>query len=143
MEVNLINTCQRFHIDKRDSLEVDNMGIDYQRIGRHLCAARKRKGLTQADVSEILNIAENTYSNMERGKQKLSLTRIIQLCIIYEIKPGSVLDDCTDELIDFPEMQEEENVEKQELYLLIRKSSDKTAHILNVTSQALSSVLEL
>lgn len=119
------------------------MDIDYQRIGRHLYAARKRKGLTQADVSEILNIAENTYSNMERGKQKPSLTRIIQLCIIYGIKPGSVLDDCTDELIDLPEMQEEENAEKQELYLLIRKSSDKTAHILNVTSQALCSALDL
>lgn len=131
------------HIDIRDSQEGDNMDIDYQRIGRHLYAARKRKGLTQADVSEILNIAENTYSNMERGKQKPSLTRIIQLCIIYGIKPGSVLDDCTDELIDLPEMQEEENAEKQELYLLIRKSSDKTAHILNVTSQALCSALDL
>ncbi len=58
------------------------MGIDYKRIGRHLRAARKSKGLTQAEVSEILNVAENTYSNMERGSQKTSLSRIIQLCEI-------------------------------------------------------------
>lgn len=119
------------------------MDIDYQRIGRHLCAARKRKGLTQADVSEILDIAENTYSNMERGKQKPSLARIIQLCTIYEIKPGSVLDDCTDAFIDLPETQQEESLEKQELHLLVRKCSDKTAHILNVTSQALYSALDM
>lgn len=118
------------------------MDIDYQRIGRHLCAARKRKGLTQSEVSEILNIAENTYSNMERGKQKLSLARIIQLCEIYQIKPGSVLNDCTDAFIDLPETQQEENLEKQELHLLVSKCSDKTAHILNVTLPALCSALD-
>lgn len=119
------------------------MDINYQRIGRHLRAARKRKGLTQAEVSEILNIAENTYSNMERGKQKTSLTRIIQLCTIYEIAPGSILDDCSDALISLPESQEEENIEKQELHLLVRKCSDQTAHVLNIAAQALYNALDL
>ena len=119
------------------------MDIDYKRIGRHLRVARKNKHLTQAEVSEKLNIAENTYSNMERGSQKLSLTRIIQLCEIYEIKPGNVLEDCSDTLItqlDTP--YESQNPDKLALHLLIDKCSDETARIINIASQALYQALD-
>lgn len=118
------------------------MDIDYKRIGRHLKAARKHKGLTQAAVSEKLRIAENTYSNMERGEQKLNLPRIIQLCEIYEIKPGSVLDDCSDALLRMPEVkQEPTNPDKRELHLLADKCSDEAARIINTTAQALYGVI--
>lgn len=68
------------------------MEIDYRRIGRHLRAAREHNNLTQAQVAEIIGVAESSFSNMERGQQKLSLKRIIELCVLYKIKPGSVLD---------------------------------------------------
>lgn len=119
------------------------MDIDYKRIGRHLRAARKNKNLTQAEVSEILNVAENTYSNMERGTQKLNLSRIIQLCEIYGIKPGSVLDDCSDALITLPDTHsEDESPEKRELHLLIDRCSDETARIVNIAAQALYQTLD-
>ena len=144
MKVNPMKACQCFYMDILDVLRrISNMDIDYQRIGRHLRAARKRKGLTQAEVSEILNIAENTYSNMERGKQKPSLTRIIQLCSVYGISPGCVLDDCSDALINCQAFEEEENVDKKELHLLINKCSDNTAHILNIAAQALYREIDL
>ena len=73
------------------------MEIDYRRIGRRLRAAREHNKLTQAQVAEIIGVAESSFSNMERGQQKLSLKRIIELCVLYKIKPGSVLDDCCDE----------------------------------------------
>ena len=114
------------------------MDIDYKRIGRHLRAARKQKGLTQAEVSEKLNIAENTYSNMERGQQKPNLSRIIQLCEIYGIKPGSVLDDCCDSLINLSDTKyESENPDKHALRILIDKCSDDAAYIINTAAQAL------
>lgn len=119
------------------------MGIDYKRIGRHLRAARKSKGLTQAEVSEILNVAENTYSNMERGSQKTSLSRIIQLCEIYGIKPGSVLDDCSDTLITLSDTQyEDESLDKKELHLIAGRCSEKTAQIIRITAQALYQALD-
>lgn len=119
------------------------MGIDYKRVGRHLRIARKSKHLTQAEVSEMLGIAENTYSNMERGSQRPSLARIIQLCEIYEIKPGSVLDDCSDILITQTGTHyESENPDKQELHLLIDKCSDETIRILRITAQALYQKLD-
>ena len=119
------------------------MDIDYKRIGRHLRTARKNKHLTQAEVSEKLNIAENTYSNMERGSQKPSLSRIIQLCEIYEIKPGNVLDDCSEPLITQSDIQyESKNPDKLELHLLIEKCSDDTARIIRIAAQALYQTLD-
>lgn len=119
------------------------MGIDYKRIGRHLRVARKRKHLTQAEVSERLGIAENTYSNMERGAQKPSLSRIIQLCEIYEIKPGSILDDCSETLItQIDKHYENVNPDKLELHFLIDKCSDETARIIKISVQALYQALD-
>lgn len=119
------------------------MGIDYKRIGRHLRAARKSKHFTQAEVSEKLSIAENTYSNMERGSQKPSLARIIQLCEIYEIKPGSVLDDCSETLItQINTHYQDSNPDKLELHLLIDKCSDETARIIRIAAQALYQALD-
>ena len=45
------------------------MDIDYRKIGRRLRTAREHHQMTQAQVAEILGIAENSYSNMERGQQ--------------------------------------------------------------------------
>lgn len=73
--------------------------IDYRRIGSYLAGARRRQGLKQKQVADLIDVANNTVSNMERGQQELNLERIVQLCILYEIKPGDVLNDCCDELI--------------------------------------------
>lgn len=119
------------------------MSIEYARIGRHLRKAREKKNLTQARVGEMLGIAENTYNCMERGKLPLNLKRIIQLCEIYEITPGSVLDDCSEGLMgNAPLPADTEGEDKQELRLLIDKCSDKTAHLINAIAQATYSVEE-
>ena len=101
------------------------MDIDYRKIGRRLRTAREHHQMTQAQVAEILGIAENSYSNMERGQQKISLRRVIELCTLFKIKPGTVLDDCCDELIAQEDITLDENVEKQELFRILEKCTDK------------------
>lgn len=119
------------------------MGIEYARIGRHLRKAREKQKLTQAKVAELLGIAENTYNYMERGKLAPSLKRIIQLCEIYDITPGSVLDDCSEQLIGNTQLPvSEESEEKQALHLLIDRCSDKTAHLLYAIAQATYNIEE-
>lgn len=111
--------------------------INYKRIGSYLAIARKRNGLKQKDVACHMDVADNTVSNMERGKQELSLQRIIELCVLYGIKPGSVLDDCCDELLTSnapPEMHE--NADKVALYVIINKSSDKTLQFLRILAES-------
>lgn len=115
-----------------------NMVIDYKRIAQHLKKARKNSMLKQHQVAKALGIVENTYSNIERAQQKPSLTRIIQLCVLYNVSPGTILNDCCDELVRMNMPQEEElSQDKKELLLLIHKCSDSMAHQINVIAQAI------
>lgn len=115
-----------------------NMVIDYKRIAQHLKKARKNSMLKQHQVAEALGIVENTYSNIERAQQKPSLTRIIQQCVLYNVSPGTILNDCCDELVRMNMPQEEElSQDKKELLLLIHKCSDNMAHQINVIAQAI------
>lgn len=73
--------------------------INYERIGARLRKARRNKGMTQKYVAEYLDIETNSYSNWERGAQPINLKRIVELCILYDIKPGFLLNDCCPELL--------------------------------------------
>ena len=116
--------------------------IDYRRIGRHFRAARQQQNLKQKDIAELLGVSVKTYSNMERGAQELSLYRIIQLCLLLKLKPGYVLDDCSDDLLALETLPETVCDAKIQLMLLSRKCSDETAQLLNTIDQLLYSVLE-
>ena len=120
-----------------------NIIIDYERIGQHLRTARKQRKLTQACVAENLNVTENTFSNMERSQQKMNLQRIIELCVLYGVMPGDVLNDCCSELIAMSTpVKIEESPDKAALFMLIRKCSDKTLQILNAVAHTLFDALE-
>ena len=87
-------------------------------------------------------VSVKTYSNMERAAQELSLYRIIQLCLLLKLKPGYVLDDCSDDLLALETLPETVCDAKIQLMLLSRKCSDETAQLLNTIDQLLYSVLE-
>lgn len=74
---------------------------------------------------------------MERGQQKLSLKRTIELCVLYKIKPRSVLDDCCDELIDLDEIHLEQTPDKRDTIGILEKSSDETVHLINLIAHTL------
>ena len=112
------------------------MDMDYKRIGEHLKRFRKMKELTQAEVAEILGVTSNTYSSIERGQFCANLKRTVQLCALYGVKPGAVLDDCCDAFIEMDLPVIEECEDKRQLRLLIDKCSDETAHMINVMAQA-------
>ena len=107
------------------------ININYERIGARLREARKARGLTQKDVAEHLDIETNSYSNLERGAQPINLRRIIDLCALYRIKPGYLLDDCCPELIQIDAaIPQNAGEEHKMLFKLIEGSSDKVKHIL-------------
>ncbi|HIW84147.1 MAG TPA: helix-turn-helix transcriptional regulator [Candidatus Dorea gallistercoris] len=49
---------------------------------RHL---RKKHGLTQRDLSGMLNISRQAYSNYETGKRTPDLDSLLYLCQLYQI----------------------------------------------------------
>lgn len=78
--------------------------INYRKIGKHLRDAREQNAMTQQIVAEKLGIQTDTYGNIERGVNHINLKHLVHLCVIFNIKPGFLLDDCTPELLlqDYP-----------------------------------------
>ena len=76
-----------------------NVTIDYRKIGAHLRSARKAKSLSQMQVASFLHMSVNSYGNIERGIQKISLPRLFQLCKLFDVRPESILHNCCPELV--------------------------------------------
>ena len=73
--------------------------INYKRIGAHIKRLRLAKKENQKEVAADLNMKYTSYSNYERGAERLPLWRIAQLCERYGVSLGSVLNDCSPALL--------------------------------------------
>lgn len=114
--------------------------INYERIGMRLREARKAKGMTQRDVAECLDIETNSYSNLERGAQPINLKRIIELCVLYGVKPGHLLDDCCPELLRIDNVIPENATDDHKaLCRILETCSDKVKHTLLMIALTLQS----
>ncbi len=49
-------------------------------IGQRARAARNNKNIMQKELSEILGIAQSTYSKFENGEYDIPLSELIRLC---------------------------------------------------------------
>ena len=69
------------------------MALNYKLIGKKLKAEREKKGYTQEDLAEIIDVSVPYLSRIENGKTNISLKRLDQLCGIFEVSFASILDD--------------------------------------------------
>lgn len=114
--------------------------INYERIGARLRGARKAKKMTQKYVAECLDIETNSYSNLERGAQPINLKRIIELCVLYGIKPGYLLDDCCPELLRIDsKIPENATDDHKALCRVLETCPDKLKHTLLMLALTLQS----
>lgn len=67
------------------------MALDYSIIGQRIKQARLAKNLTQEDLAEKIDISVAFLSRVERGKAKVNLNRLNQLCDLLDISEGDVL----------------------------------------------------
>lgn len=114
--------------------------INFERIGARFREARKAKGMTQRFVAEHLDIETNSYSNLERGAQPINLKRIIELCILYGIKPGYLLDDCCPELLRIDtQLPDAASDDHKALCRILETCPDKVKHTLLLIALTLQS----
>lgn len=67
------------------------MSLDYSIIGERLKKARIAKGYTQEQLAEKIDVSVAFLSRVERGKSKINLNRLNQLCDLLEISEGDIL----------------------------------------------------
>ena len=65
--------------------------FDYKIIGSRLKAARKKKGFSQSDVAEILNVSVPYISKIETGRAVASLRRLSELADILSADIGELI----------------------------------------------------
>lgn len=64
-------------------------GLVYE-VGMRIAVRRKAKGLTQAQVAEIMGVEKETVSRMENGVISPTLPRLQQIAEILECSPGDL-----------------------------------------------------
>lgn len=52
---------------------------------------REDRDLTQAEVAEYLHMAQNTYSQYERGKREIPVSALVKLCRFYKVSMDEVV----------------------------------------------------
>ena len=76
-----------------------------RKIGKRIKIARKRKGLTQEELSGLISAGAPHISNIENGKKIFSIELLVELCNALEVSPNELLGDCINTIT--PEMANE------------------------------------
>ena len=59
--------------------------MDLNKVGKLIANERKRKNLTQFELSEILGVGEKTVSKWERGVNAPDISMLLKLCEVLEL----------------------------------------------------------
>lgn len=66
-------------------------------VGEKLLELRKKKGLSQEEVSNILNVSRQTISKWETDSSTPDFDKIVPICELYEISANELLNITTNE----------------------------------------------
>ena len=74
-------------------------------IGKKLLELRKKKGLSQEEVADILSVTRQTVSKWETLESKPDFDKIISICNLYGITPDELIledkkENCSKEQVD-------------------------------------------
>lgn len=64
-----------------------------ERICRKIRSLRKKNGYSQEEVAVLLNMGQTTYSQLEAGKTKIDIERLLQIASLYKISIQDFLKD--------------------------------------------------
>lgn len=76
------------------------MELDSIRLGKRIKAARKRRGLSQMALSEVLDCTPNHLSYIENGSRGMSLARFVQLANALGTSADELLIDSLDHVAE-------------------------------------------
>ena len=71
----------------------DKKGDEYIRFGKNVMKARQEKGISQKQISCMLNVPQSTYAGYESGTRKVPLSIIIKLAKILKTSPDLLIGD--------------------------------------------------
>ena len=77
------------------------MALDYKLIGERLKNARIKKGFNQERAAETIDVSVAFLSRIESGKTRINLVRLNELCTLYGVSEGEILNGLSDKSPSF------------------------------------------
>jgi len=107
------------------------MALDYTIIGLRIKQARLNKKLTQAQLSEMIDLSIPFLSRIERGDAHINLTRLTQICDVLDVCEGEILNGTSNGSSsylneDFEALLKKCSPEKQKLIYEVAKTIAKS-----------------
>lgn len=65
--------------------------LNKELLGTRLLELRKKKGLSQKNIAELLHVTRTQISDIENGKSGTNLERFLQLCEFYQVSADYLL----------------------------------------------------
>ena len=75
---------------------MENASIDYIRLGMFLKQYRESAGYTQKEISSVLDVTPQSVSMWEKGKNKIDIDTLYQLCNLYKPDFSKLLESVSD-----------------------------------------------
>lgn len=72
------------------------MRVDAQKVGRRIQEARKARGLTQSELSQLVNLSPKYISNIECGFKMPKLNTFVEIANALQCDANALLSDVLD-----------------------------------------------
>lgn len=76
-------------------MEIIEPNVDYKLIGQRIKAARKKAGISQEKLGEIIDVATAYVSRVERGSSHVNLKKLSQISVALDIPIEQLVSDTT------------------------------------------------
>lgn len=70
---------------------MNTTNTELKSIRERIKEIRYKKGFTQDNMADMLNISQNAYHKLENGHSKMSLSRFIDICKVLEIESAEII----------------------------------------------------
>lgn len=85
----------RFTYKGGENMEYVEPNIDYKLIGKRIKEARKKVGISQEKLGELIDVATAYVSRVERGSSHVNLKKLSQISVALNIPIEELVSDTT------------------------------------------------
>lgn len=113
-----------------------------EKLGERIKAARKKKGLRQADLAQALGVSTATVGQYEVGSSNPSINMLLKISETCDVNTDWLLKGVSVSGIDYKNMSEEDSNVSNSLVLKLKKELEEKENQIRALSNALNLITD-